>query len=558
MRSFKNNEYLDHESEIDEIPTGKIENVLNKYAQEIEQDEQVYKQKLEEHHQQEESKKDKLKAITKKKVVKRPVAQTNLEPIKPLQSESKTRPSTDDDWLYEHRKEEFYVQRNKELQEKSDQLKKEESGNDLGGGFSKGLNNSGRSKRKKWNTNNSNAIVSTNLDQTLNSRAAAQLDKLANIHIESSKQDMVINEMYTQIKYEEEKKKEDLKSHLKTKKDKAERKKPVPNVPKKGLFSMDDWLSQIDGGDPEKLKDNIAKKTKVNARKINAAVERLSKPAKKIPKMDPDQKELAHIFHKYNASERRVGGGAKKKFEYINRAPGSRISPIIPKKSVSFVESQSSNNDVNDQDYSKYCLSNIHEEEEKLEMERKMLDTMLTNKSQLQTNKVSEHNTLVDNAVSEIMINADERTLVQIGNRIEEDKDEDTEFNDLDSDPTASVNNQKVLDNIKFVKEQTMKESKSPVKLTKIKGNLETPIRDSPMRNSTDSLNDRTTMNDRNSMKKDLDDVSSSDADERDIDLGEQYDEMIKGEQPEDLDRDSDMDSLNDVDEDLTNLYNFT
>lgn len=126
MRSLKHNEDLDFEDDSDAIPTSKIENVLNKYAKEIEEDEQTYKQKLEEHYQKEESKKDELKAITDNAIKKRPIMQTNFEPVRPLQSEPKTRPNTEDDWLYEYRKEEFYDQRNKEMQEKSEHHKKEQ------------------------------------------------------------------------------------------------------------------------------------------------------------------------------------------------------------------------------------------------------------------------------------------------------------------------------------------------------------------------------------------------------------------------------------------------
>lgn len=222
--------------------------------------------------------------------------------------------------------------------------------------FSKDLSSSGRAKRKKWDKNNNNAIVSTNVDQNLNSRTAAQLDRLANIQIESSKQDMMINQMYSKIKEDEKQKKEELKSNIKPKKDKVERKIPVPNVPKSGLFSVENWLSKIDGGDPEKLKNKIAKKTKLNIQKVNDVVDRLSKPTSGKPKRDPDQEELKHILNKYDATERRIGGGAKKKFEYINPVPGSKKSPLISKKNVKFAasHSQTSTNDADDQDYGKY------------------------------------------------------------------------------------------------------------------------------------------------------------------------------------------------------------
>ena len=49
--------------------------------------------------------------------------------------------------------------------------------------------------------------------------------------------------------------------------------------------------------------------------------------------------------------------------------------------------------------------------------------------------------------------------------------------------------------------------------------------------------------------------ASHSDINERDIDLGEQYEKMIEGKNISELDQESDSDSLNDVDQDLTDLY---
>jgi hypothetical protein len=86
--------------------------------------------------------------------------------------------------------------------------------------------------------------MSTNVDQKLNSRTAAQIERLANIQIEASKQDMIINEMYTKIK-EKEKIDDQLKANLKPKKDPVKREVPKPSITKNGLYSVDNWLGQI-------------------------------------------------------------------------------------------------------------------------------------------------------------------------------------------------------------------------------------------------------------------------------------------------------------------------
>ena len=165
--------------------------------------------------------------------------QTEFEPVKPPpEAKNQTRPNTEDDWLYEYRKEDFYIQRDKEIKEKAEkEAAKNSQENNLGGGFSKDLSKSGRSKRKKWDKEANNVIKPVNVEQNLNSRTAAQLDRLANIQIESSKQDMVINSIYENI--QEQKKLDEELRKKKPIKDKVKREVPVPNVPKKGLFSVD-------------------------------------------------------------------------------------------------------------------------------------------------------------------------------------------------------------------------------------------------------------------------------------------------------------------------------
>lgn len=489
-----------------------------------------------------------------------------MKPNPNSRDEGKTRPTTEDDWLLEYTREAYYFDKNRPQNQAAQEHKVSSSGS-LGGGFNTDLNKSNRSKRQKWNKNANNAIMSTNVDQKLNSRTAAQLDKLANIQVEASKQDMIINEMYTKIK-EQEKIDNELKTHLKPKKDKVKRQKPVPNVPKNGLFSVENWLSKIEGEDPEVIKERLNVDKKIKAKKVINAVERLSKPQEKSkPRRDQAEEELKYILNKYDTSEVRVGGGGKKKFEYKNPIPGSKRSPLIPKKNVKFVAnpSQGSTNDndnATDEEYSQYLLSNIHKEEQKLQKQRQQLDTMLTQKSQLQTNKISEHNTLVDDAVNEIIGNTDTKTLIRISEKPgqnfkassnqsdddfmedEAEEDENIDFNEREELPTLQIDKQ-LLDDIKYVKEQ----AKGLQNQGDRNNMLSVPSRKSPTRSSKDSLNDRTELN------RDLEfSEGKSDLNERDIDLEEQYEQMINGQDIEDIDRNSD-DSLNDVDPELTELY---
>ena len=562
----------DYDNDSDYIPTSKIETMLNKYAKDIEEEEKFYQDKIEEHKQKAITNKEELKAITADCVAKRPILQDKFERVKPnpnSRDEGKTRPTTEDDWLLEYTREAYYLDKNRPQNQAAQEHKASSSGS-LGGGFNTDLNKSNRSKRQKWNKGANNAIMSTNVDQKLNSKTAAQLDRLANIQVEASKQDMIINEMYTKIK-EQEKIDNELKTHIKPKKDKVKRQKPVPNVPKNGLFSVENWLSKIDGEDPEVIKERLNEEKKLKAKKVSKAVERLSKPQEKPkPRRDPVEEELKHILNIYDTSEVRIGGGGKKKFEYKNPVPGSKKSPLIFKKNVNFLPnpSQGSTNDNDngtDEEYSQYLLSNIHREEQKLQRQRQQLDTMMTQKSQLQTNKISEHNTLVDNAFHEILGDTDTKTLIRIpekpgakakipsqqsdeefrdDEKFENEDDENIDFNEREELPTLQID-KRLIDDIKYVKEQA--------KGLQIQGDrnntLSVPSRKSPTRSSKDSLNDRTELN------RDLEfSEDKSDWNERDIDLEEQYEQMINGKGIEEIERDSD-DSLNDVDPELTELY---
>ena len=144
------------------------------------------------------------------------------------------------------------------------------------------------------------------------------------IWIEASKQDMIINEMYGKVKAEK-KQSEELKTHLKPKKDQVKREKPVPNVTKVGLFSVDNWISKIEGTDPEILKNKITKDKKLNIEKVSAVVDRLIKPSiKNKARKDPNQQELKQILGKYNDFEKQKEV-ARKKVGYRNKLPGNLL-----------------------------------------------------------------------------------------------------------------------------------------------------------------------------------------------------------------------------------------
>jgi hypothetical protein len=168
--------------------------------------------------------------------------------------------------------------------------------------------------------------------------------------------------------------------------------------------------------------------------------------------------------------------------------------------------------------YSQYLLSSIHQQEAKL---RGAPISTLT--SQLQTSKYSEHYTLLNNAVNEIM-------------------------GDEQIDTFLPEPGERAKETVRYVKEKAGLNRREEEKESR---NLQVPNRKSPMRSSKDSLNDRTTIN------RDLDMVSNghSDLNERDIDLEEQYEEMIQGKGFDEIDEDDSDGSINDVDRDLTDLY---
>lgn len=218
---------------------------------------------------------------------------------------------------------------------------------------------------------------------------------------------------------------------------------------------------------------------KLNIKKVKNSVDRLSQPKGNVKRRrDPDEAELKSILNKYDTKEVRIGGGGVKKFEYINPVPLNK-SPVISKKNVKFASEY--NRDLIEEEEvegERYQLSKINEEEAGLREERKILDTLLSNKSQLETNKVSEHFTMMDNAMNEILGEQEDQTLIEVRNN--ETKHENV--------PTQEIKEQ--------IEQKTV-EVKDDIE--SINNNLDIPVRDEAVRVSYDSLNDRTTFN------KDLD-----------------------------------------------------
>lgn len=198
--------------------------MLDKYAKDIEEEENFYKQKLKEKEVQSVTEKEEIQAIVKEMTTKRPVLQTNFERVKPIPS-SKDKPNSREVNGYSG------LQRSREVERQ--QLGG--SGPNLGGGFSKDLNKSG--KQKKAN----NAIEATKYNPNLNSRTAAQLDRLTNICLEASKQDMIMNELYTQLKPNSPPK--TLKPTKPTKSSKPAKSSKAPGS-KSALSTVSSWLSQ--------------------------------------------------------------------------------------------------------------------------------------------------------------------------------------------------------------------------------------------------------------------------------------------------------------------------
>lgn len=289
--------------------------MLEKYSKDVEEDEKFYKQKIKDKELQTITEKEEIKIIAKEFALKRPVLQDYYEPVKAPKEDKKSQD----------------MQKN--------------SSSQFGGGFSKDLSKIDKEKKKYVN----NAITSTSVNHKVNSRTAAQLDRLTNICIEASKQDMIINEMYANVKAEK-KKNEELITHLKPKKDNVIREKPVPNVPKAGLFSVDNWISKIEETDPKVLKDNISSNKKLNVEKVSAIVDRLVNPSTKNKKRtDPDQLELKQILGKYDNFEKKKNDKTKKKAEYLNKIPGnSKFNHSIESRSSLKAYSQTSTKADND------------------------------------------------------------------------------------------------------------------------------------------------------------------------------------------------------------------
>ena len=72
-----------------------------------------------------------------------------------------------------------------------------------------------------------------------------------------------------------------------------------------------------------------------------------------------------------------------------------------------------------------YSLTKIRKEEESLKESRKHIDAIMTQTqaSQIATNKISEHNTMVDNAMKDILGDKqDDQTLIQINSHNNNDQ----------------------------------------------------------------------------------------------------------------------------------------
>ena len=128
LPDIRSNKATDYEKDSDAIPVSKIEAVLNKYANDVEQDERLYKTKLEEQKQKAVKTNEDLQVITDDIVSKRTVIQDRFERVKPDKTIEPTRPNTDE-WLYEYTKEEYYINRDKELaKKKEEEAKKKPAG----------------------------------------------------------------------------------------------------------------------------------------------------------------------------------------------------------------------------------------------------------------------------------------------------------------------------------------------------------------------------------------------------------------------------------------------
>ena len=193
-------------------------------------------------------------------------------------------------------------------------------------------------------------MLSTNINQKVNARTVAQMERIESITNDANKQEAIINKIYEKVQ-EDKRINRELKISPNNKKERRKAGKPnlVPQNP--ALFSADQWLSNIGGSDIEEHKERIGNKKKANAAKVASVVDRLSKPNDKNKlRRDPDEEEIKYIMNKYDTSEKRIGGGAKKKFEYRNQLPDQMAANMVPQKSVSFAPeySQISTKDDNE------------------------------------------------------------------------------------------------------------------------------------------------------------------------------------------------------------------
>ncbi|CAI2387043.1 unnamed protein product [Moneuplotes crassus] len=510
----------------DPFPTSRIENILNKYSEDIAEEEEYYKTKLKEKEDDKKKKEISLETLTKLMAHQRPVLQTTFEPVMPHDTK-KQKAKEEEEWLYAYRNEEYYVQKRKELEE-LEKKKSEGKGTNLGGGFSKSFKTSHKSDTKR-NLSGQKAGGSPNSKGHLNSRTAAQLDRLANINLEASKQDMVIDKMYAEI---QEKKKIDQEGQKQKKviKDKVKREKPTPNVPKTGLYSVNNWITQIEETDPEKLKKNITQK-KAGAKKVTQTVERLTQPKNAKPKKDPSQQELWAILSKYGNAEKIIGRGGKQSQKFKNPALVQKTpSPVKNNTNLKAKKSEGVSYESPEIEGQKYQLSKINEEEMRIKEENKLLDTLITTQIHTEASKLSDRFSIDDNVRDKKLSDQDDNSSIDF----DENNDELPEKEENKS--TLEEESVKIRNVLNFVKKRVNPSDKKAA-----------------MRSSMDSLNDRTSLNKDLAMVDDLSEMS-----ERDIDLEDQYAQMQQKQsnliKESSQDSYSDIDSLNDVDEDFQGI----
>eukprot|EP00344_Euplotes_crassus_P002387 CAMPEP_0197015488 /NCGR_PEP_ID=MMETSP1380-20130617/74346_1 /TAXON_ID=5936 /ORGANISM="Euplotes crassus, Strain CT5" /LENGTH=624 /DNA_ID=CAMNT_0042441429 /DNA_START=256 /DNA_END=2131 /DNA_ORIENTATION=+ len=488
---------------------------------------------------------------------------TNLEehnqlPVSHINNEFSNRPeeTSEEEKYYHHRIVQEELQNaeqiiSSEVAQKTENRTDSVQGDEGAEEVKKEFNKSGRSKRKKWDTGGSNKVtIPTNINDNVNPKTATQLSQLYNIEDKAAKQDEAINKIYAHI---EEQKKLDEELQKKATREKVSKPIPPQAPPKNELFSVDSLLNQIGGTDPDESRESSTKKKKASIKKVNNIVERLSQPKTSQPRRDPDEEELRSIMKKYDTTEKRIGGGGKKEFKYINPLP-SQSSGSLRKKNIKF-KPQYGNRDILDEideiedEYQSSKMNTetlpkdiVTSQEDTLlaetlckeilpKEETKVLDTLITTKSHLETNKISEHVTMVDNAMNEILGGQDERTFIEVNETNHATPQEEDKFTPMKEKSVKIMNDTQVQQEY-----------------------LNIPVKDTPKRSSFDSLNERVILNNHLASPG-----GQSDLNERDIDLEEQYEQLMRGDkashQSDNHGSGSDTDSLNDIDEDLTKLY---